>query len=105
MDRRKLIMPRIRSFIIFALFMCASMHAEDKPQLATLAADALRDVGDLTSTESLWRSRAFVTMAANSNGFEDEALAVIGSANASEEQKLVVIYGMQTLPKMDYLRF
>ena len=98
-------MPKIASIVACTLFMCVSMGADSKLSLADLTSDVIGDVKDLTSPGSLWRSRAFVTIAANSAKFETDALTMLESATASEEKKQVIVYAMQTLPKMDYLLF
>jgi hypothetical protein len=70
-----------------------------------LVAQTQKDVTDLTNPNELWQSKAFITIAANSRRFQSAAGAFIASGTASEEQKEIAVYGMQTLSDFDYIAF
>ena len=81
------------------------LSAANDRTVTMLIAKAEGDVGDLTSPLSLWRSRSFVEVAAQSGVLQQQALALISSQDVSLQQKLIVVYGLQTLPKADYVKF
>ena len=70
-----------------------------------LVIQAQKDVTDLTNPNELWQSKAFITIAANSRHFQSAAEAFIASGTASEDQKEIAVYGMQTLCDLDYIAF
>jgi hypothetical protein len=99
--------PFAITLVVLQGFACLAPFTEEKmvqtflEQIGTID----RKVVDLTATSDLLADPCFQSIFASPSAHMEEALATMSYANVSDQQKKIVVYGMQRLAAADYLTF